>query len=155
MAGSLGGVCPVRGCPPPCQDCVRWEARGGHWCFQCCWWWDGASQQGLLGLLPSDCWEVLCQPQPGSPPPWRDRRGNVIVSSLWTTKGTFPPLKAVRNVRCVLALLGHGWEGELTFPAPLDSQMHVHAGVPSSQIRFNYIIYIINYIAYLLLTLSK
>lgn len=35
-------------------------------------------------------------------------------------------------------------------PAALDSQLNLHTGLPSSQITFNYIFYIISDIVYLL-----
>lgn len=36
-------------------------------------------------------------------------------------------------------------------PAALDSQFNLCAGLPSSQITFNYIFYVISYIVYVLL----
>lgn len=35
-------------------------------------------------------------------------------------------------------------------PAALDSQLNLHAGLPSSQIMFTYVFYVISYIVYLL-----
>ena len=152
--GSLGAECLVRGCPP-CQGCARREAQGRWWwCVQCCCWWDNASQQGLLGLLSSDCPEVLCQMQPDHPceetaeemslsPSCGGLRKLSLPSNLWEGwDASWCFWDTAEKVSWPSLLL---WT--VKFSCMLEILAHKHI--------FNYTIDLMNYIFYLLLKLSK